>query len=94
MDCVMISGESLLTTTAGIVDSIKTRIRITARTMLQHATLFVLYLISVTVSQIYAPWPYYMGPRPSYDSQGNAYVGQRDAGIFLTCNGIGCPVRG
>lgn len=30
----------------------------------------------------------------SYNSMGNVYYGSPDAGIYLLCNGIGCPARG
>ncbi|EGT57237.1 hypothetical protein CAEBREN_17919 [Caenorhabditis brenneri] len=30
----------------------------------------------------------------NYDSYGNSFLGSKDNGIYLFCNGIGCPGRG
>uniref|UniRef100_A0A1I7T4D0 Uncharacterized protein n=1 Tax=Caenorhabditis tropicalis TaxID=1561998 RepID=A0A1I7T4D0_9PELO len=30
----------------------------------------------------------------NYDSNGNSFIGTKDNGIYLFCNGVGCPGRG
>uniref|UniRef100_A0A8R1EVP4 Uncharacterized protein n=1 Tax=Caenorhabditis japonica TaxID=281687 RepID=A0A8R1EVP4_CAEJA len=38
-------------------------------------------------------YPLYFGHQ-SGNSNGNSYVGNELAGVYLLCNGIGCPGRG
>ncbi|CCE72293.1 FIP (Fungus-Induced Protein) Related [Caenorhabditis elegans] len=45
----------------------------------------------------YAQQPYYTQTYSNginYDSQGNSFIGTKENGIYLFCNGHGCPGRG
>uniref|UniRef100_A0A1I7X4B4 Vacuolar protein sorting-associated protein 52 homolog n=1 Tax=Heterorhabditis bacteriophora TaxID=37862 RepID=A0A1I7X4B4_HETBA len=54
--------------------------------------ILLLCIITTSLSQMNG-WPYYFGGQ-SGNSMGNVYSGNDLAGIYLLCNGIGCPGRG
>ncbi|VDO85353.1 unnamed protein product [Haemonchus placei] len=55
--------------------------------------LLLFYLITVT-SVVSQNIPWLLGPSYNIDPFGNPFVGQRDNGVFIFCNGLGCPARG
>ncbi|VDM65218.1 unnamed protein product [Strongylus vulgaris] len=54
--------------------------------------LFLLLVIPLNVCAQGIQWPYNTGYH--VDHFGNTFLGQRDNGFFIMCNGVGCPVRG
>ncbi|ETN73375.1 hypothetical protein NECAME_18384 [Necator americanus] len=64
-----------------------------AYTML--ALRLIVLILLIMVLSVFAQefrWPYPSGF--NVDPFGNSFIGQQNNGIFLLCNGIGCPGRG
>uniref|UniRef100_K7HKS0 Uncharacterized protein n=2 Tax=Caenorhabditis japonica TaxID=281687 RepID=K7HKS0_CAEJA len=66
-------------------------------TMLSSILIALSLLVTIATCQLYGSgldnYPFFFGHQTG-NSYGNSYAGNDLAGVYLFCNGIGCPGRG